>query len=83
MATTTNEKNQLTTLVAVSQALASTLHLGAMLLRVLELLERGHDIFPSIVTLLQGEAAELTIATAHGFSSRDNKPAIVWKRFRS
>ena len=64
------EKKQLTTLVSVSQALASTLHLEAALHRVLELLERQHAMFPSIVTLLQGEAAELTIAAAHGLTSR-------------
>jgi Nif-specific regulatory protein len=37
---------------------------------VLELLEREHAMFPSIVTLLQGKAAELTIAAAHGLTSR-------------
>lgn len=70
MPTPSGEKKQLTTLVAVSQALASTLHLEAALHRVLELLERQHAMFPSIVTLLQGEAAELTIAAAHGLTSR-------------
>ena len=70
MPTPSGEKKQLTTLVAVSQALASTLHLEAALHCVLELLEREHAMFPSIVTLLQGEAAELTIAAAHGLTSR-------------
>jgi Nif-specific regulatory protein len=70
MPTPSGEKKQLTTLVAVSQALASTLHLEAALHRVLELLERQHAMFPSIVTLLQGEAAELTITAAHGLTSR-------------
>jgi Nif-specific regulatory protein len=70
MPTPSGEKKQLTTLVAVSQALASTLHLEAALHRVLELLERQHAMFPSIVTLLQGEAAELSIAAAHGLTSR-------------
>jgi Nif-specific regulatory protein len=70
MLTPSGEKKQLTTLVAVSQALASTLHLEAALHRVLELLERQHAMFPSIVTLRQGEAAELTIAAAHGLTSR-------------
>jgi Nif-specific regulatory protein len=70
MPTPSGEKKQLTTLVAVSQALASTLHLEAALHRVLELLERQHAMFPSIVTLLQGEAAELTIAAAHGITGR-------------
>ena len=70
MPTPSGEKKQLTTLVAVSQALASTLHLEAALHRVLELLEHDHAMFPSIVTLLQGEATELTIAAAHGLTSR-------------
>jgi Nif-specific regulatory protein len=70
MPTPSGEKKQLTTLVAMSQTLASTLHLEAALHRVLELLERQHAMFPSIVTLLQGEAAELTIAAAHGLTSR-------------
>ena len=64
------EKTQLTTLVSMSQALASTLHLEAALHRVLELLERHHAMFPSIVTLFKGKAAELTIAAAHGLTPR-------------
>ena len=64
------EKTQLTTLVAVSQALASTLHLEGALHRVLELLERHHAMFPSIVTLPKGKVEELTIAAAHGLTPR-------------
>ncbi|PON16297.1 sigma-54-dependent Fis family transcriptional regulator [Candidatus Entotheonella serta] len=70
MPTLTGEKKQLTTLVGVSQALASTLHLEAALHRVLELLEHQQAMFPSIVTLLHGKAAELTIAAAHGLTER-------------
>jgi Nif-specific regulatory protein len=78
MPTPSGEKKQLTTLVAVSQALASTLHLEAALHRVLELLERQHAMFPSIVTLLQGEAAELTITAAHGLTHGASRRAIAW-----
>jgi Nif-specific regulatory protein len=70
MPTLIGENKQLTTLVGVSQALASTLHLEAALHRVLELLEHQQAMFPSIVTLLQGKAAELTIAAAHGLTER-------------
>jgi len=70
MPTLIGEKKQLTTLVGVSQALAGTLHLEASLHRVLELLEHQQAMFPSIVTLLQGKASELTIAAAHGLTER-------------
>lgn len=72
MPTPSGEKKQLTTLVEVSQALASTLHLKDALHHVLELLERQHAMFPSIVTLSRGEGGggELTIAAAHGLTSR-------------
>lgn len=64
------EKTQLATLTAVSQALAGTLHLEAALHRVLELLERYHAMFPSLVTLFKGKAEELTITAAHGLTPR-------------
>ena len=64
------EKTQFATLAAVSQALAGTLHLEGALYRVLELLERHHAMFPSLVTLLKGTAEELTIAAAHGLTPR-------------
>ena len=70
MRTQTGDKKQLTTLVMVSQALVSTLNLEAALHRVLELLEQHHTMFPSIVTLMQGNTTELSIAAAHGLTAR-------------
>ena len=70
MPTTSGEKQQLTTLVDVSQALVSTLNLEAALHCVLELLERQQAMFPSIVTLLRDQASELSIAAAHGLTER-------------
>ena len=64
------EKTQLATLAAVSQALAGTLHLEGALHRVLELLERHHAMFPSLVTLSKGKGEEPTITAAHGLTPR-------------
>ena len=62
------EKTHLATLAAVSQALAGTLDLEGALHRVLELLERHHALFPSLVTLSKGKGEEPTIAAAHGLT---------------
>jgi Nif-specific regulatory protein len=60
---------QLSTLVAVSQALAGTLNLQEALRQVLELLEHHHAMLPSMVTLLDKPDGDLIIAAAHGLSS--------------
>ena len=60
---------QLSTLVAVSQALAGTLNLPEALRQVLELLEHHHGMLPSMVTLLDKPDGDLIIAAAHGLSS--------------
>jgi Nif-specific regulatory protein len=60
---------QLSTLVAVSQALAGTLNLREALRQVLELLEHHHTMLPSMVTLLDKPDGDLIIAAAHGLSS--------------
>ena len=60
---------QLSTLVAVSQALAGTLNLQEALCQVLELLEYHHGMLPSMVTLLDKPDGDLIIAAAHGLSS--------------
>ena len=60
---------QLSTLVAVSQALAGTLNLREALRQVLELLEHHHGMLPSMVTLLDKPDGDLIIAAAHGLSN--------------
>ena len=67
------EKTQLATLAAVSQALAGTLHLEGALHRVLELLERHHAMFPSLVTLSTGKGEEPTITAAHGLTAQGKR----------
>lgn len=67
------EVQQLATLVEVSRALAGTLHLEQALHRVLELLERHHQMSPSMVTLLDASTEELSIAVAHGLTSEGKR----------
>ncbi len=64
---------QLATLVKVSQALAGTLHLETALERVLAILDRGHKMTPSMVTLLDTSSEELAIAVAHGLTSEGKR----------
>ena len=73
MSTLSRDHQQLTTLVEVSQALASTLHIESALHHVLELLEHQHAMFPSTVTLLRGKTSELTIAAAHGLTEQGKR----------
>jgi Nif-specific regulatory protein len=69
MSVQAGDSKQLSTLVAVSQALAGTLNLPEALRQVLELLEHHHGMLPSMVTLLDKPDGDLIIAAAHGLSS--------------
>jgi Nif-specific regulatory protein len=71
MGSQTGEIRKLTTLVEVSQALASTLELEPALHRVLEILERHHDVVRSAVTLLMEQpdaGGEIAIVASIGLT---------------
>ncbi len=57
---------QLTTLLELSQALSSTPDLKSGLQRVLELLERDHELVSGAVTLLRAEGGDLGIEASVG-----------------
>lgn len=68
--TPTGDTEQLMTLVAISQTLASTLNLKTALHNVLKLLERHHSMIPGMVTLLDRPDGDLVIAAAHGLTRK-------------
>ena len=65
----TGEIQNLTTLLDVSQALSSTIDLKAGLHRVLEQLERHHEVLRSAVTLLNEESKDLHIEASIGINT--------------
>jgi len=65
----TSEILNLTTLLEISQALASTLDLKTALHRVLEKLERHHGVLRGAVTLLNDESRELFIEASIGINT--------------
>ena len=66
---TTSEIRKLTSLLEISQALSSTLNFKAALHRVLEVLERHHNMVRGMITLLNEEDGEIYIEAANGISS--------------
>jgi Nif-specific regulatory protein len=69
----TGDIKQLGTLLTISQTLAATLNLPAVLQRVLELLEHQHGMLPSMVTLLDKPDGELVIVAAHGLPPKSKR----------
>lgn len=67
-----NEARKLATLVAVSHALSGTLNLKHSLHRVLEILERGQNMFRSAVTLLRPDSG-LTIEASNGITDEGQR----------
>ena len=63
----------LTALLEISQALASTLDLKSALHRVLEKLERHHEVIRGAVTLLNDESKELSIAASIGINTEGQR----------
>ena len=68
-----SEVRNLTTLLEVSQALASSPDLKAALLRVLEKLEAQHEVLRSAVTLLNPESRDIYIEAALGISGEGQR----------
>jgi Nif-specific regulatory protein len=66
----TGETRKLTTLLEVSQTLATTLNFKSALLRVLEVMEEHHEATSGSITLLDEDSGELAIQAATG---------ITWK----
>jgi Nif-specific regulatory protein len=63
----------LTALLDISQALASTLDLRSALHRVLEKLERHHEVIRGAVTLLNEESKDLSIAASIGINTEGQR----------
>src|SRR5438876_1172020 len=62
----TEEIRQLTTLLEVSQALSSTPDIRVALRRVLERLERDHEVVRSAVTLVDEETGDIRVEVSLG-----------------
>src|SRR5215831_10243063 len=67
------EIQNLTTLLDVSQALSSTLDLKTALHRVLEKLERHHEVLRGAVTLLNEESKDLQIEASIGINTEGQR----------
>src|SRR5712692_1712662 len=63
----------LTTLLEISQALAGTLDLKTGLHRVLETLERHHQVLRGAVTLLNDQSKELSIEASIGINTEGQR----------